>query len=66
MAGGLTEAFFFPTFSPQHQGRLSLDLSHKRAGDLTETSCSQPPHSTNSLPSSARLGTYGVLVLGKS
>ncbi|KAM3591469.1 uncharacterized protein V6R79_002361 [Siganus canaliculatus] len=43
--------------SPQHQGRLSLDLSHKRAGDLTETSCSQPPHSTNSLPSSARLGS---------
>ncbi|XP_044033647.1 disks large homolog 5-like isoform X2 [Siniperca chuatsi] len=43
--------------SPQHQGRLSLDLSHKRTGDLTETSCSQPPHSTNSLPSSARLGS---------
>ncbi|XP_070846450.1 disks large homolog 5-like isoform X2 [Chaetodon trifascialis] len=43
--------------SPQHQGRLSLDLSHKRTGDLTETSCSQPPHSTNSLPSSARMGS---------
>lgn len=45
--------------SPQHQGCLSLDLSHKHgAGDLSETSCSQPPpHSTNSLPSSARLGS---------
>ncbi|XP_073345398.1 disks large homolog 5-like isoform X2 [Pagrus major] len=43
--------------SPQHQGRLSLDLSHKHTGDSTETSCSQPPHSTNSLPSSARLGS---------
>ncbi|XP_029977855.1 disks large homolog 5-like isoform X2 [Sphaeramia orbicularis] len=43
--------------SPQHQGRLSLDLSHKRTGDLTETSCSQSAHTTNSLPSSARLGS---------
>uniref|UniRef100_A0A3Q4BG75 Uncharacterized protein n=1 Tax=Mola mola TaxID=94237 RepID=A0A3Q4BG75_MOLML len=43
--------------SPQHQGCLSLDLTHKHTGDLTETSCSQPPHSTNSLPSSARLGS---------
>ncbi|XP_069011512.1 disks large homolog 5-like isoform X2 [Embiotoca jacksoni] len=47
--------------SPQHQVRLSLDLSHKRAGDLTETSCSQPPHSTNSLPSSARMSSSGTL-----
>ncbi|CAJ1080315.1 disks large homolog 5-like isoform X1 [Xyrichtys novacula] len=47
--------------SPQHQGRHSLDLSHKRAGDSTETSCSQPPHSTNSLPSSARLGSSSAL-----
>ncbi|XP_070708172.1 disks large homolog 5-like isoform X2 [Pempheris klunzingeri] len=46
--------------SPQHQGRLSLDLSHKRT-DLPETSCSQPPHSTNSLPSSARLGSSSTL-----
>uniref|UniRef100_A0A3Q0TI42 Discs large MAGUK scaffold protein 5 n=1 Tax=Amphilophus citrinellus TaxID=61819 RepID=A0A3Q0TI42_AMPCI len=55
--------FFSPTstFSPQHQGRLSLDLSHKRAGNLSETSCSQPPHSTNSLPSSTRLSTPGTL-----
>ncbi|XP_037610928.1 disks large homolog 5-like isoform X2 [Sebastes umbrosus] len=47
--------------SPQHQGRLSLDLSHKRTGDMTETNCSQPPHSTNSLPSSARLGSASTL-----
>ncbi|XP_047465763.1 disks large homolog 5-like isoform X2 [Mugil cephalus] len=47
--------------SPQHQGRHSLDLSHKRTGDLTETSCSQPPHSTNSLPSGARLTTLGTV-----
>uniref|UniRef100_A0A672Z8T0 Disks large homolog 5-like n=1 Tax=Sphaeramia orbicularis TaxID=375764 RepID=A0A672Z8T0_9TELE len=52
---------FSSTFSPQHQGRLSLDLSHKRTGDLTETSCSQSAHTTNSLPSSARLGTHKVL-----
>uniref|UniRef100_A0A674B769 Discs large MAGUK scaffold protein 5 n=1 Tax=Salmo trutta TaxID=8032 RepID=A0A674B769_SALTR len=49
--------------SPQHQGRLSLDLSHKRSGDLTSDSspCSQTPHSTNSLPSSTRLGSSGNL-----
>uniref|UniRef100_A0A672H3H5 Discs, large homolog 5b (Drosophila), tandem duplicate 1 n=1 Tax=Salarias fasciatus TaxID=181472 RepID=A0A672H3H5_SALFA len=47
--------------SPQHQGRLSLDLSHKRTGDLIETSCSQPTRNTNSLPSSSRLSTSGTL-----
>ncbi|XP_041830353.1 disks large homolog 5-like isoform X2 [Melanotaenia boesemani] len=47
--------------SPQHQGHLSLDLSQKRNGDLTETNCSQPPHSTNSLPSGARLSSPGTL-----
>ncbi|KAK6328397.1 hypothetical protein J4Q44_G00003750 [Coregonus suidteri] len=49
--------------SPQHQGRLSLDLSQKRSGDLTSDSSShsQAPHSTNSLPSSARLGSSGNL-----
>uniref|UniRef100_A0A3Q1JS09 Discs, large homolog 5b (Drosophila), tandem duplicate 1 n=1 Tax=Anabas testudineus TaxID=64144 RepID=A0A3Q1JS09_ANATE len=52
---------FFSTFSPQHQGRLSLDLSHKHTGDLTETSCSQPPHSTNSLPSNNRPGSSSTL-----
>ncbi|XP_008312731.1 disks large homolog 5 isoform X2 [Cynoglossus semilaevis] len=47
--------------SPQHQCRLSLDLSHKRAGESTETKCSQQPHTTNSLPSSARLGSLSTL-----
>ncbi|XP_072228827.1 disks large homolog 5-like isoform X2 [Leuresthes tenuis] len=47
--------------SPQHQGCLSLDLSHKRNGDLTEKKYSQPPHSTNSLPSGARLSSSGTL-----
>ncbi|XP_046884639.1 disks large homolog 5a [Hypomesus transpacificus] len=45
--------------SPQHQGRLSLDLSQKRAGDYPESSSSsrssRASHGTNSLPSSARL-----------
>ncbi|XP_041671268.1 disks large homolog 5-like isoform X2 [Cheilinus undulatus] len=50
-----------PHTSPQHQGRHSLDLSHKRSGDSTETGCNQPPHSTNSLPSSARLGSSSAL-----
>uniref|UniRef100_A0A8C7ZLG7 Discs, large homolog 5a (Drosophila) n=1 Tax=Oryzias sinensis TaxID=183150 RepID=A0A8C7ZLG7_9TELE len=47
--------------SPQHQGRLSLDLSQqKRAGDFSESSSSRSSrasHGTNSLPSSARLGS---------
>uniref|UniRef100_A0A668ATG0 Discs, large homolog 5a (Drosophila) n=1 Tax=Myripristis murdjan TaxID=586833 RepID=A0A668ATG0_9TELE len=48
--------------SPQHQGRLSLDLSQqKRAGDYSESSSSsrssRASHGTNSLPSSARLGS---------
>uniref|UniRef100_A0A674AT23 Discs, large homolog 5a (Drosophila) n=1 Tax=Salmo trutta TaxID=8032 RepID=A0A674AT23_SALTR len=45
--------------SPQHQGRLSLDLSQKRpAADYSESSSrsSRTSHGTNSLPSSARLG----------
>ncbi|KAL2078596.1 hypothetical protein ACEWY4_026281 [Coilia grayii] len=41
--------------SPQHQGRLSLDLSHKRSSELSDGS-RRTPHSTNSLPSSARHG----------
>ncbi|XP_068161140.1 disks large homolog 5-like [Antennarius striatus] len=40
-----------PHPSPQHQGHLSLDLSHKRPGDPPET------QNTNSLPPSARLGS---------
>ncbi|XP_061087402.1 disks large homolog 5a isoform X2 [Conger conger] len=47
--------------SPQHQGRLSLDLSHKRSSDFSEPSRSRTPHGTNSLPSSARLGSSSNL-----
>ncbi|XP_046887625.1 disks large homolog 5-like isoform X5 [Hypomesus transpacificus] len=50
-----------PLPSPQHQCRLSLDLSHKRSGDVMESSQPHPPHSTNSLPSSARLGSSSHL-----
>lgn len=46
--------------SPQHQGRLSLDLSQqKRTNDYSDSSSSRSSrasHGTNSLPSSARLG----------
>ncbi|XP_062330891.1 disks large homolog 5-like isoform X4 [Osmerus eperlanus] len=52
-----------PLPSPHHQCRLSLDLSHKRSGDLIESSRIQAPHSTNSLPSSARLGSSSHLQL---
>lgn len=44
-----------PHTSPQHQGRLSLDLSHKRSGDVSESSGTS--HNSNSLPSSSRTGT---------
>uniref|UniRef100_A0A6Q2WQI3 Discs, large homolog 5a (Drosophila) n=1 Tax=Esox lucius TaxID=8010 RepID=A0A6Q2WQI3_ESOLU len=47
--------------SPQHQGRLSLDLSQKHpTADYSESSSSRgnhASHGTNSLPSSARLGS---------
>ncbi|KAK7901503.1 hypothetical protein WMY93_018272 [Mugilogobius chulae] len=47
--------------SPQHQGRLSLDLTQqKRGGDFSESSSSRSSrasHGTNSLPSCARLGS---------
>lgn len=50
----------FVCCSPQHQGRLSLDLSQqKRTSDFSETlssRSSRASHGTNSLPSSARLG----------
>uniref|UniRef100_A0A3B4UAW5 Discs, large homolog 5a (Drosophila) n=1 Tax=Seriola dumerili TaxID=41447 RepID=A0A3B4UAW5_SERDU len=57
--------FLFLSFknphSPQHQGRLSLDLSQqKRTSDYSESSSSRSSrasHGTNSLPSSARLGS---------
>ncbi|XP_054898928.1 disks large homolog 5-like isoform X3 [Poeciliopsis prolifica] len=47
--------------SSQQQAPLSLDLGHKRNGHLSETSHSQPPHSTKSLPSGARLSSPGTL-----
>lgn len=43
------------TPSVQHQGRLSLDLSHRACSDYSEMRASQ---GSNSLPSSARLGNY--------
>uniref|UniRef100_A0A8C5HAW4 Discs, large homolog 5a (Drosophila) n=1 Tax=Gouania willdenowi TaxID=441366 RepID=A0A8C5HAW4_GOUWI len=47
--------------SPQHQGRLSLDLSQqKRTSDFSESSssrCSRASHGTNSLPSGSLLGS---------
>ncbi|MBN3283844.1 DLG5 protein, partial [Polyodon spathula] len=45
---------------PQHQGRLSLDLSQKHSSDFSESSRSRS-HGTNSLPSSARLGSSNTL-----
>ncbi|XP_076142316.1 disks large homolog 5a isoform X2 [Alosa pseudoharengus] len=51
-----------PSCSPQHQGRLSLDLSQKQshATDLSESSSrsSRSSHTTNSLPSAARLSQH--------
>uniref|UniRef100_I3KQC4 Discs, large homolog 5a (Drosophila) n=1 Tax=Oreochromis niloticus TaxID=8128 RepID=I3KQC4_ORENI len=55
------KACFRSLCSPQHQGRLSLDLSQqKRSNDFSESSSSRSSrasHGTNSLPSSARLGS---------
>ncbi|XP_069096909.1 disks large homolog 5 isoform X3 [Pleurodeles waltl] len=44
--------------SIQHQGRLSLDLSHK---DFSEPPRTRASHNSNSLPSSARLGSSSNL-----
>ncbi|XP_073935375.1 disks large homolog 5 isoform X4 [Castor canadensis] len=44
--------------SVQHQGRLSLDLSHRPCNDYSEMRAS---HGSNSLPSSARLGSSSNL-----
>ncbi|XP_051523810.1 disks large homolog 5-like isoform X2 [Myxocyprinus asiaticus] len=41
--------------SPQHQGRWSVDLNHKRPGELFDSSRGSV-HNTNSLPSTARQG----------
>ncbi|XP_075073186.1 disks large homolog 5 isoform X1 [Mixophyes fleayi] len=43
--------------SAQHHGRLSLDLSHKHPVEYCDTSRPRVPHGSNSLPSSARLGS---------
>uniref|UniRef100_A0A8C5QQZ9 Discs large MAGUK scaffold protein 5 n=1 Tax=Leptobrachium leishanense TaxID=445787 RepID=A0A8C5QQZ9_9ANUR len=43
--------------SAQHHGRLSLDLSHKHPVDYCDNSRPRVPHGSNSLPSSARLGS---------
>uniref|UniRef100_A0A673G8U0 Disks large homolog 5-like n=1 Tax=Sinocyclocheilus rhinocerous TaxID=307959 RepID=A0A673G8U0_9TELE len=42
--------------SPQHQGRWSVDLNHKRSAELFDGSRGSVQHNTNSLPSSARQG----------
>ncbi|NXT04450.1 DLG5 protein, partial [Prunella fulvescens] len=47
--------------SSQHQGRLSLDLSHKHSNDYSENSRTRASHGSNSLPSSARLGSSSNL-----
>ncbi|XP_026131794.1 disks large homolog 5 isoform X1 [Carassius auratus] len=44
--------------SPQHQGRWSVDLNHKRSAELFEGSRGSVQHNTNSLPSSARQGLF--------
>ncbi|XP_072612444.1 disks large homolog 5 isoform X6 [Vulpes vulpes] len=44
--------------SVQHQGRLSLDLSHRSGSDYSDMRAS---HGSNSLPSSARLGSSSNL-----
>ncbi|KAM5236965.1 disks large homolog 5 isoform 1-T1 [Ctenodactylus gundi] len=44
--------------SVQHQGRLSLDLSHRACSDYSDMRAS---HGSNSLPSSARLGSSSNL-----
>ncbi|XP_051504097.1 disks large homolog 5-like isoform X2 [Myxocyprinus asiaticus] len=52
--------------SPQHQGRLSLDSSQKRSTEYSESSrSSQASNGTNSLPSSARLGSSNNLQFRK-
>ncbi|XP_063163758.1 disks large homolog 5 isoform X2 [Candoia aspera] len=45
----------------QHQGHLSLDLSHKHSSECSENTRSRSSHGSNSLPSSARLGSSSNL-----
>uniref|UniRef100_A0A8C3L4S1 Discs large MAGUK scaffold protein 5 n=1 Tax=Chrysolophus pictus TaxID=9089 RepID=A0A8C3L4S1_CHRPC len=47
--------------SAQHQGRLSLDLSHKHSNEYSENPRTRASHGSNSLPSSARLGSSSNL-----
>uniref|UniRef100_A0A670HVG8 Discs large MAGUK scaffold protein 5 n=1 Tax=Podarcis muralis TaxID=64176 RepID=A0A670HVG8_PODMU len=47
--------------SAQHQGRLSLDLSHKHSSECSDNSRTRSSHGSNSLPSSARLGSSSNL-----
>ncbi|KAM3834704.1 disks large homolog 5 isoform 2-T2 [Vipera latastei] len=47
--------------SAQHQGHLSLDLSHKHSSECSENARSRSSHGSNSLPSSARLGSSSNL-----
>ncbi|ETE60604.1 Disks large-like 5, partial [Ophiophagus hannah] len=47
--------------STQHQGHLSLDLSHKHTSECSENTRSRSSHGSNSLPSSARLGSSSNL-----
>uniref|UniRef100_A0A8C5RPT1 Discs large MAGUK scaffold protein 5 n=1 Tax=Laticauda laticaudata TaxID=8630 RepID=A0A8C5RPT1_LATLA len=51
----------FLYFSNQHQGHLSLDLSHKHTSECSENTRSRSSHGSNSLPSSARLGSSSNL-----
>ncbi|XP_072281255.1 disks large homolog 5 isoform X2 [Pyxicephalus adspersus] len=46
--------------SAQHHGRLSLDLSHKHPNEYCDTSRPRVSHGSNSLPSSARLGSSRI------
>ncbi|KAM9325383.1 disks large homolog 5 [Gastrophryne carolinensis] len=46
-----------PHQSAQHHGRLSLDLSHKHPIEYCDASHPRVSHGSNSLPSSARLGS---------
>uniref|UniRef100_A0A8C2E603 Discs large MAGUK scaffold protein 5 n=1 Tax=Cyprinus carpio TaxID=7962 RepID=A0A8C2E603_CYPCA len=49
-------AHTYTSHSPQHQGRWSVDLNHKRSAELFDGSRGSVQHNTNSLPSSARQG----------
>uniref|UniRef100_A0A4W3HCB9 Discs, large homolog 5b (Drosophila), tandem duplicate 1 n=1 Tax=Callorhinchus milii TaxID=7868 RepID=A0A4W3HCB9_CALMI len=58
-----------PLHSPQHHAHHSLDLTgpdHKRSSDLSESARSTPPHGTQSLPASARIGSSSSLAFAPS